>query len=126
MAKNEEKLTTHAVILAGGRGTRFWPRSRTRTPKQLLNIVGETTMLEQTTERLTPLFPAANMWVVTNREQAKAVRQQAPRLAARNILAEPTGRNTAAAIGLAAAHLLRYGKPDALMAVLPTDHFIAK
>src|SRR5579862_499401 len=78
----------HAVILAGGRGTRFWPRSRTRTPKQLLNIVGSSTMLEQTLERLAPLFPPANVWVVTNAEQAAAVRRQAPRLAARHILTE--------------------------------------
>src|SRR6185436_4749817 len=106
--RKHEPLAEHAIILAGGRGTRFWPRSRTRTPKQLLNIVGESTMLEQTMERLSPLFPASNVWVVTNREQANAVRRQAPRLPARNILAEPAGRNTAAAIGLAAAHLLRY------------------
>ena len=124
-AKRREP-SAHAIILAGGRGTRFWPRSRTRTPKQLLNIVGESTMLEQTMERLAPLFPASNVWVVTNREQAGAVRKQAPRLAPRNILAEPAGRNTAAAIGLAAAHLLRYASPDALMAVLPSDHFIAQ
>src|SRR5215471_3214763 len=116
----------YAVILAGGRGTRFWPRSRTRTPKQLLNIVGERTMLQQTIERLSPLFPSPNVLVVTNREQANEVRRQAPRLAARNILAEPTGRNTAAAIGLAAAHLLRQEGRDALMAVLPSDHFIAQ
>ena len=58
MAKPEKKLTIHAVILAGGRGTRFWPRSRTRTPKQLLNIIGKETMLEQTVARLRPLIPA--------------------------------------------------------------------
>ncbi len=70
-----EKLTTHAVILAGGRGTRFWPRSRTRTPKQLLNIVGEDTMLEQTVARLRPLVPPERIWTVTNREQAAGVAQ---------------------------------------------------
>ena len=115
----------HAVILAGGRGTRFWPRSRTRTPKQLLNIVGSRTMLQQTAERLGPLFPAGRLWVVTNREQAAAVRRQLPRIAAGNILAEPAGRNTAAAIGLAAAHILRKYGDEAVMAVLPADHFIA-
>src|SRR5579862_489171 len=115
----------HAVILAGGRGTRFWPRSRTRTPKQLLNIVGSRTMLQQTAERLGPLFPAGRLWVVTNREQAAAVRRQLPRIAAGNILAEPAGRNTAAAIGLAAAHILRKYGDGAAMAVLPADHFIA-
>jgi mannose-1-phosphate guanylyltransferase len=116
----------HAVILAGGRGTRFWPRSRTRTPKQLLNIVGRQTMLEQTVERMAPLFSAGHIWVVTNREQASAVRRQLPRVAARNVLAEPTGRNTAAAIGLAAAHLMHTATPEAVMAVLPSDHFIGR
>src|SRR6266702_2695777 len=124
-----KELTTHAVILAGGRGTRFWPRSRTRTPKQLLNIVGRNTMLEQTAARLASLFPASRQWVVTNAEQAPAVRRQLPRVAASHILAEPVGRNTAAAIGLAAAHLLHSGmgeQNDALMAVLPADHYIAQ
>jgi mannose-1-phosphate guanylyltransferase len=126
--RSREVLSAHAVILAGGRGTRFWPRSRTRTPKQLLNIVGRDTMLEQTAARLAPLFPASRQWVVTNAEQAAAVRRQLPRVAASHILAEPVGRNTAAAIGLAAAHLLHGGmgkENDALMAVLPADHYIA-
>ena len=114
----------HAVILAGGRGTRFWPRSRLHTPKQLLNIVGGSTMLEQTVERLLPLFPYPRLWTVTNAEQARAVRRLAPRLGAPQVLAEPVGRNTAAAIGLAAFHLVHQDS-DALMAVLPADHFIA-
>jgi mannose-1-phosphate guanylyltransferase len=128
-ASVSRELTAHAIILAGGRGTRFWPRSRTRTPKQLLNIVGRDTMLEQTAARLAPLCPASRQWVVTNSEQAAAVRKQLPRVPASHILAEPVGRNTAAAIGLAAAHLLHgsLGKEnDALMAVLPADHYIAK
>jgi mannose-1-phosphate guanylyltransferase len=122
-------LPAYAVILAGGRGTRFWPRSRTRTPKQLLNIVGRDTMLVQTAARLAPIFPAQRLWVVTNAEQASAVRRQLPRVARSHILAEPAGRNTAAAIGLAAAHLLQGGlgkQNDALMAVLPADHYIAQ
>jgi len=128
----QEPLAAHAVILAGGRGTRFWPRSRTRTPKQLLNIVGKDTMLAQTSARIEPLFPAMRQWVVTNSEQAAAVRKQLPRVPASHILAEPVGRNTAAAIGLAAAHLLHHlqkgagGEKDALMAVLPADHYIAQ
>jgi len=66
----KQELSTHAIVLAGGRGTRFWPRSRTRTPKQLLNIVGKTTMFEQTVARLRPLLPADHIWSVTNAEQA--------------------------------------------------------
>jgi len=120
------KPPAHAVILAGGRGTRFWPRSRIRRPKQLLNIVGRETMLEQTIARLSPLFPSSRLWIVTNGEQAAAVRRQSPNIPSAHILAEPVGRNTAAAIGLAAVHLLRESGPDALMAVLPADHFIAQ
>ncbi|MGH9795528.1 MAG: mannose-1-phosphate guanylyltransferase [Candidatus Acidiferrales bacterium] len=116
--------TAHAVILAGGRGTRFWPRSRTRTPKQLLNIVGSETMLQQTVKRLLPVFPPSRMWVVTNAEQAAAVRRNVPRVAATRALAEPVGRNTAAAIGLAAIHIAQKD-PHAVMAVLPADHYIA-
>ena len=127
--RSHDSLAAHAVILAGGRGTRFWPRSRTRTPKQLLNIIGKDTMLEQTAARLSPLFPPARQWVVTNSEQAADVRKQMPQVPAAHILAEPVGRNTAAAIGLAAAHLLHEGlgsENDALMGVLPADHYIAK
>jgi mannose-1-phosphate guanylyltransferase len=120
-----EKLATHAVILAGGRGTRFWPRSRTRRPKQLLNIVGDTTMLEQTVARLLPLIPADRIWTVTNSEQAAAVRKQLPAAPRKRVLIEPIGVNTAAAIGLAAVHVRHAAKGDALMAVLPSDHFIA-
>ncbi|PYU34785.1 MAG: mannose-1-phosphate guanylyltransferase [Acidobacteria bacterium] len=121
----EPQFAAHAVILAGGRGTRFWPRSRARTPKQLLSIVGKQTMLQQTAERLAPLFTASRTWVVTSDQQAPAVRRQLPHLRRGQILTEPEGRNTAAAIGLAAAHLMRQSG-DALMAVLPADHYIAQ
>ena len=120
-----EKLTIHAVIVAGGRGTRFWPRSRMRTPKQLLNIVGKNTMLEQTVARLRPLIPADHIWTVTNTEQASEVRKQLPAAARRRVLTEPVGRNTAAAIALAALHVRHAAKGDALIAVLPADHYIA-
>jgi mannose-1-phosphate guanylyltransferase len=119
-----EKLLTHAVILAGGRGTRFWPRSRTKTPKQLLNIVGQGTMLEQTVARLRPLMPAERIWTVTNAEQDSTVRKQLPQAARKRVIVEPLGRNTAAAIALAAFHIQHAGKGDALMAVLPADHYI--
>jgi mannose-1-phosphate guanylyltransferase len=120
-----EKLATHAVILAGGRGTRFWPRSRARTPKQLLNIVGKHTMLHQTVARLRTLVPPQQLWTVTNVEQAADVRKQLPATSRRRVLIEPVGRNTAAAIALAALHIRHAEKGDALMAVLPADHYIA-
>ncbi len=119
-----ERLPACAILLAGGRGTRFWPRSRMRTPKQLLNIAGRDTMLRETAARLQPLLPPRHLWVVTNVEQASAVRRELPGVPAAHILAEPAGRNTAAAIGLAAIHLAReHG--DALMAVLPSDSYVA-
>ena len=120
----KEMPPTCAVLLAGGRGTRFWPRSRMQTPKQLLNIVGNKTMLRETVERLEPIVPLKNFWVVTNAEQSAGVRRELRGVPATHILAEPVGRNTAAAIGLAAIHLTRkHG--DALMAVLPADSYIS-
>src|SRR5207248_1453654 len=119
-----EKLPIHAVILAGGRGTRFWPRSRTRTPRQLLNIVGKDTMLQQTVARLKPLISAGRIWTVTNTEQAADVRKQVPAAARKRVLIEPMGMNTAVAIGLAAIHVRHTARGDTLMAVLPADHFI--
>ncbi|HKV06236.1 MAG TPA: sugar phosphate nucleotidyltransferase [Candidatus Acidoferrales bacterium] len=118
-----ESLPACAVLLAGGRGTRFWPRSRMRTPKQLLNIVGRETMLRETMNRLAPLFPPRNVWAVTNVEQSTAVRRELRGVPVSHVLAEPTGRNTAAAIGLSAIHLA-YEHGDALMAVLPSDAYI--
>lgn len=123
---SEKKLSVQAVILAGGRGTRFWPRSRIRTPKQLINIVGKSTMLQQTVERLRPMFPADCIWSVTNTEQTNALRKQLPAPARKRVLTEPLGRNTAAAIALAAVHIRQATKGDALMAVLPADHYIAQ
>src|ERR1700736_2901235 len=119
-----ESLPACAVLLAGGRGTRFWPRSRMRTPKQLLNIAGRETMLRETVDRLAPLLSRENIWAVTNIEQSAAVRRELRGVPASQILAEPVGRNTAAAIGLAAIHLARV-HGDALMAVLPADSYIA-
>ena len=124
MAKPEKNLAIHAIILAGGRGTRFWPRSRTRTPKQLLNIVGKDTMLQQTVARLKPLIPPERIWTVTNAEQAAAVRKQVSAAARKRVLIEPMGMNTAVAIGLAAIHARHAAQGDALMAVLPADHYI--
>ncbi len=124
--KKEKPLVVHAVILAGGRGTRFWPRSRTRTPKQLLNIVGEGSMLQQTVARLKPLVPPQRIWTVTNSEHSSALAKQLSAAARNHVLAEPLGRNTAAAIALAAIHVRHAAGGDALLAVLPADHFIAQ
>ncbi|MGD0955220.1 MAG: sugar phosphate nucleotidyltransferase [Candidatus Acidiferrales bacterium] len=122
--RESELLPACAVLLAGGRGTRFWPRSRMRTPKQLLNITGRETMLRETAARLEPFILPRNIWVVTNSEQAAAVRRELRGVPASHVLAEPVGRNTAAAIALAAVHLA-HERIDAVMAVLPSDSYIA-
>src|SRR3989442_8770785 len=97
-------LEAYAVILAGGRGTRFWPRSRTRTPKQFLNIIGQRTMFQQTVARIAPLFPASRIWTVTNQGQAREAGRELPGNFAARILSGPPRRNTAAAPGVAAGH----------------------
>jgi mannose-1-phosphate guanylyltransferase len=114
-----------AVIMAGGVGTRFWPRSRERSPKQLLEILGKGTMIQNTVKRIAPLVPPQNVFVVTNRVQRAAVVKQLPQVPEENILDEPVGRNTAPCIGLAAMHVRRR-VPDAVMVVLPADHMIAQ
>ncbi|MGH7836748.1 MAG: sugar phosphate nucleotidyltransferase, partial [Candidatus Binataceae bacterium] len=96
-----------------------------RTPKQLLNITGKETMLRETVARLAPLFALKNFWGVTNSQQAAAVRRELQGVPHSHILAEAAGRNTAAAIGLAAIHLV-HEQGDALMAVLPSDSHIAQ
>jgi mannose-1-phosphate guanylyltransferase len=121
---NRDSLPACAVLLAGGRGTRFWPRSRIQSPKQLLNIVGSQTMLRETMARLSPLFPPSNVWIVTNTQQASAAKRELRGVPESHVLSEPAGCNTAAAIGLAAVHLV-YEHGDALMAVLPSDSYIA-
>src|SRR5258708_4355146 len=119
-------LAAHAVIFAGGRGTRFWPRSRTRTPKQLLNIVGKDTMLQQTVARLRPLIPAQCFGTLTSAKQAAAVGKQAPAAPRRGVRIERKGLNTAFATGLAAIPARHATGGDALLGVLPADHFIAE
>ena len=118
----------HAVILAGGGGTRLWPLSRTNYPKQFLKLLGEYTLLQQTVLRLGGSIPPERLWVVTGREQEPTVRAQLSALPglqgdAVQVLSEPVARNTAAAIGLAAVHLQRID-PQAVMVVLPADHWI--
>ncbi|HVN85094.1 MAG TPA: mannose-1-phosphate guanylyltransferase [Candidatus Binatia bacterium] len=113
-----------AVVMAGGSGTRFWPWSRRRRPKQLLPIIGSRTMLQQTMARLDGVVPPERIVVVTGREHARAVHQQLPDIPADNILVEACGRNTAACIAIAAEWLHRRVS-GARMAVLPADHAIS-
>ncbi len=115
----------HGVILAGGRGTRFWPRSRRRRAKQVLNIVGDATMIQQTLERLRPLIPPRRIWVITNDYLRREIAAQLPEVPSGQIIAEPAQRNTAPAIGLAANLILRSAGRGALMGVFPSDHIIA-
>jgi mannose-1-phosphate guanylyltransferase len=112
-----------AVIMAGGVGTRFWPRSREKSPKQFLEIVGKGTMIQNTVSRLEQFVDIHDTFVVTNRVQKALVIKQLPALPEQNIIVEPVGRNTAPCIGLAALHV-RAIDPDAVMVVLPADHII--
>ncbi|HUI65999.1 MAG TPA: mannose-1-phosphate guanylyltransferase [Bacteroidota bacterium] len=114
---------TCAVIMAGGVGTRFWPRSREKFPKHLLQLFGKGTMIQNTVKRLEPLVPPQDVLVVTNRLQKSQVVKQLPQLPEENIIVEPVGRNTAPCIGLAALHVHRMD-PEAIMIVLPADHLI--
>ena len=121
MAKNPN---FYPVILAGGRGTRFWPLSRKKRAKQLLALDGKRTMIQQTVARLSPLAPSKNFWIITNEDLRPAILQQLPKLSKAQVLAEPVGCNTAPAIGLAAFLLLR-DDPDAVIGMFPSDHVIA-
>jgi len=114
----------YPVILAGGRGTRFWPLSRKKRAKQLLALDGKQTMIQQTVSRLLPLAPAKTFWIITNDDLRPAIMKQLPKLPAAQVLAEPVGRNTAPAIGLAAFLLLREN-PKAVIGMFPSDHVIA-
>ena len=113
----------HAIIMAGGTGTRFWPASRNDAPKQLLRLVGDATMLRQTLDRLGDLAPNERQLVVTNKRLVEAVREQLPELAAAAVVGEPCKRDTAPCIGLAALLVSRQD-PDATMVVMPADHVI--
>jgi mannose-1-phosphate guanylyltransferase len=115
----------HAVVMAGGRGTRFWPASRENKPKQLLNIVGDKTMIRATVERILPDIPFERIMVVTAASHAEEIRKQLPELSPERIVVEPVGRNTAACTALAAYKLIKTD-PAAVMAVLPADHLIRK
>lgn len=116
-------MDVYALIIAGGVGARFWPRSREHSPKQLLEIFGSGTMIQNTVYRLDPIVPHENILVVTGAQQADEVRRQLPRIPAENILVEPVGRNTAPAIGLG-AQILHKRVGEAMMVVLPADHLV--
>jgi mannose-1-phosphate guanylyltransferase len=113
----------YVVIMAGGRGERFWPESRTARPKQLLPIVGEKAMLAQTIDRLAGLVPAEDVFVITNTEQRDAALEVCPELDPNKVIGEPVGRDTAAAVGLATV-LVRREDPEAIFAMLPADAVI--
>lgn len=113
----------HAVIMAGGSGTRFWPRSTKEHPKQFLNLFGNRTMLQATADRIEKLIPADRIWVITNDRYVELVQDQLPDVPARNIIGEVIARNTAPCVALAAA-LIEEQDPEGTMAVLPADHLI--
>ena len=113
----------YPVILAGGRGTRFWPLSRKRRAKQLLALDGKYTMIQATVARLAPMAAPRRFWIITNDDLRSAILRQLPKLPPKQIIAEPAGRNTAPAIGLAAFLLLRHD-PDAVLGLFPSDHVI--
>ena len=116
----------YAVIMAGGRGERFWPKSRASFPKQALNLVGRQSMLQDTVHRISPIIPYDKILIITNREQSGIIKRQLPRISKDNIIIEPVGRNTSACIGLAALFIEKRQSPESIMLVLPSDHLISK
>ena len=117
-------MKTYIVIMAGGSGTRFWPKSRKSRPKQLLRFFGERTMIEETVARFEGIVPIENILIVTNELLAESIHNVLPSLPFENILQEPIGRNTAPCIGLAAMWIRQKADDQAIMAVFPADHFI--
>ena len=113
----------YPVILAGGSGTRFWPRSRRKMAKQVLNLDGDQSMIQQTVERLLPLADESNFWVITNDHIFEVISGQLKKVAKKQIVSEPVARNTAPAIGLAAFILARQN-PNAVIGMFPADHVI--
>lgn len=118
-----QRKDRYIIIMAGGRGERFWPVSRERKPKQLITLLGDRSFLQQTVDRVKPVAPLENILIITNAIQAAAVRRQLPELPKRNIIGEPCGRDTCAAVALGAA-LVGARSGNGIMAVLPADHVI--
>lgn len=119
------KKNRYGLILAGGRGTRFWPRSRRAHAKQVMSFLGERSLIQQTVDRLRPAIPPERLWVITNDRLRAEIVRQLPEVPAKQILAEPAQRNTAPCIGLA-AHILESLDPRAVFGVFPADHFISR
>jgi mannose-1-phosphate guanylyltransferase len=113
----------YVIIMAGGRGERFWPVSREKTPKQLITLLGKRSFLQQAVDRVLPVVPLKNIIIITNAVQAPQVAKQLPKLPKENIVAEPVGRDTCAAVALGAA-IVGARSTTAVMAVLPADHVI--
>ena len=113
----------YVIIMAGGRGERFWPVSRQATPKQLITLLGKRSFLQQAVDRVLPVVPMKNIIIITNEVQAATVRKQLPKLPKENVVAEPCGRDTCAAVTLGAA-LVGARSTTGVMAVLPADHVI--
>jgi mannose-1-phosphate guanylyltransferase len=111
------------IIMAGGKGERFWPVSREKTPKQLITLFGGKSFLQQAVDRVLPLVPLKNIFIITNAVQADAVRKQLPKLPKANVIGEPIGRDTCAAVTLGAA-LVGQRSTSGVMAVIPADHVI--
>src|SRR5437868_7381418 len=123
MKGNPNTKDRYVIIMAGGRGERFWPVSREKTPKQLIPLLGKRSFLQDAVDRVAPLVPLKNILVITNEVQAPEVRKQLPRLPKQNVIAEPVGRDTCAAVTLGAA-LVGARSTTGVMAVLPADHVI--
>ena len=123
MASKEKTTRFAPVILAGGSGTRFWPRSRRARAKQVLALDGERTMIQQTLDRLLPLASADDVWVITNTLLDQTIAEQLPQVPHANILSEPAARNTAPACALA-AFLLEPSAPDTVIGIFPSDHVV--
>lgn len=122
-AKSANIQDRFVIIMAGGRGERFWPVSREKTPKQLITLLGKTSFLQQAVARVLPVVPLKNIFIITNAVQAPEVRRQLPKLPKDNVIAEPIGRDTCAAVTLGAA-LVGARSTTGVMAVLPADHVI--
>src|SRR3954465_12825597 len=123
MKGNQDAKNRFVIIMAGGRGERFWPVSREKTPKQLITLLGKRSFLQQAVDRVLPVVPLKNILIITNEVQAPEVRKQLPKLPKGNVIAEPVGRDTCAAVTLGAA-VVGARSTTGVMAVLPADHVI--